>query len=62
MKVSRTERGETVQMQSKAGGYQEPERSTTFLKNAILCYTPQIPDNNKRVQDISPQCHWPYLG
>lgn len=41
-----------VREQNKAAGYQDPEISTTFLKNAILCYMPQLPYNNKRVQDI----------
>lgn len=41
--------------QNKAAEYQEPEISTTFLKNAILCYMPQISDNNKRVQDTLSQ-------
>lgn len=52
MKASHKDGGEVVREQNKAAGCQAPETSTTFLKNAILCYMPQIPYNNKRVQDI----------
>lgn len=55
MKASHEEGGEMVRMHNKAAEYQEPEISTTFLKNAILCYISQIPDNNKRVQDTVTQ-------
>ena len=55
VKVSHKEGGEVVSMHNKAAGYQEPEISSTFLKNAILCYVSQILDNNKRVQDTFPQ-------
>lgn len=42
-----------MRVHNQASGYQEPETSTTFLKNAILCYVSRIADNNKRVQDFS---------
>lgn len=47
MKASHKEGSEMVRMHNKAAEYQEPEISTTFLKNAILRYVSQIPDNNK---------------
>ena len=50
VKASHKEGSEMVRMHDKAAEYQEPEISTTFLKNAILRYVSQIPDNNKRVQ------------
>ena len=50
MKASHKEGSEMVRTHDKAAEYQEPEISTTFLKNAILRYVSQIPDNNKRVQ------------
>lgn len=56
MKVSQKEGGKTVELWHEAGGrVPTAEVSTTFLKNATLCYMPQIPGNNKRVQHTSPQ-------